>query len=109
MRENNTKKRRLSIKLTQEDWEAIHHRAEQSGKNLTDYVTTCCLGEEIVVIHDLAEVLREQRGISGNLNQLALLAHRGRITAVGLTKIQSVLMEISDRLKQILEKRRWTA
>ncbi|MDY4784389.1 plasmid mobilization protein [Pygmaiobacter massiliensis] len=108
MRENSTKKRRLSIKLTQEDWDAIHRKAELSNKNLTDYVTTCCLGKEIVVINDLAEVLREQRGISGNLNQLAMLAHRGRITAVGLTEIQSVLMEISDRLKQILEKRRWT-
>lgn len=109
MRENNTKKRRLSIKLTQADWDAIHRKAEQSGKNLTDYVTTCCLGKEIVVIPDMAEVLREQRGISGNLNQLAMLAHRGRITAVGLTEIQPVLLDISDRLKEILEKRRWSA
>ncbi|HWS41782.1 MAG TPA: plasmid mobilization relaxosome protein MobC [Pseudoflavonifractor sp.] len=109
MRENNTKKRRLSIKLTQENWDAIHRKAEQSGKNLTDYVTTCCLGKEIVIINDLAEVLREQRGISGNLNQLAMLAHRGRITAIGLTEIQSVLLEINDKLKGILEKRRWLA
>ena len=48
MRENSTKKRRLSIKLTQEDWDAIHRKAELSNKNLTDYVTTCCLGKEIV-------------------------------------------------------------
>lgn len=109
MRENNTKKRRLSIKLTQADWDAIHRKAEQSGKNLTDYVTTSCLGKEIVIINDLAEVLREQRGISSNLNQLVMLAHRGRITAVGLTEIQSVLLDISDRLKNILEKGRWTA
>lgn len=104
-----TKKRRLSVKLTQEDWDSIHRKAEQSGKNLTDYVTTCCLDKEIVVINDLAEVLREQRGISGNLNQLAMLAHRGRITTVGLTETLSVLREISDRLKEILEKRRWSA
>lgn len=104
-----TKKRRLSIKLTQENWEKIHRKAEQSKKNLTDYVTHTCLGKEIVIITDLAEVLKELKAVGKNLNQIAMLAHSGKITAVNLDGVQSEMIEINENLKEILERRRWSA
>ncbi len=50
-----TKKRRLSIKLTQRILIKSTEKPKQANKNITDYVTTTCLGKEIVIITDLAE------------------------------------------------------
>ena len=104
-----TKKRRLSIKLTQENFDKIHRKAEQANKNITDYVTTTCLGKEIVIINDLAEVLKELKAVGRNLNQIAVLAHSERITAVNLTGVQEEMVTINSHLKEILERRRWSA
>lgn len=104
-----TKKRRLSIKLTQENWEKIHHKAERANKTLTDYVTHTCIGKKIVIITDLAEVLKELKAVGRNLNQIAMLANSGRIDAVNLTGVQVELAAMSENLKEILERRRWSA
>ena len=104
----NTKKRRLSIKLTQENFDKIHRKAQQANKNITDYVTATCLGKEIVIITDLKEVLKELKAVGRNLNQIAVLAHSGRISAVNLTGVQEEMVTINQQLKEILERRRWS-
>lgn len=101
-----TKKRRLSIKLTQEDFDTIHKKAEQTGKNITDYVTACCLGKRIVVIPDMAEVLRQQRGIGSNLNRLTTLANMGKVTAVNLGGMLEEHQQVTALLREILEQGR---
>lgn len=104
-----TKKRRLSIKLTQEDFDKIHRKADQANKNITDYVTATCLGKQIVIITDLAEVLKELKAVGRNLNQIAVLAHSGRINAVNLAGVQEEMVTINSHLKEVLERRRWSA
>ena len=42
---------------------------------MSDYVTACCLGKQVVVIDGLKEVLKELKSIGRNLNQLVTLAH----------------------------------
>ena len=37
----------------------------------SDYVTSCCLGKKIIILDGLKEVLRQQKAIGNNLNQLA--------------------------------------
>ena len=41
----------------------------------SDYVTSCCLGKKIIIIDGLKEVLRQQKAIGNNLNQLTVLAN----------------------------------
>lgn len=103
-----TKKRRLSIKLTEENLAAIHRKAEQSGKNLTDYVTGTCLGKTIVVIDGLDEVLREQKAIGRNLNRITTLANMDKISVVYLEEAATAFTAISASLQEILERRRWS-
>ena len=103
------KNARLNLRITPEDLEKIHHKAQRVNKTLTDYVTATCLGKEIVIITDLAEVLRELKAVGRNLNQIAVLAHSGRITAVNLAGMQEELVTINRQLKDILERRRWSA
>lgn len=57
------------------DREAIKELAKQSGMSMSDYVTACCLGKQVVVIDGLKEVLKELKSIGRNLNQLVTLAN----------------------------------
>ena len=62
---------------------------------LTEYVTACCLGKEIVVIHGLDEVIRQQKGIGRNLNQLTTLANMGKVNIVYLQELTEAYVNCS--------------
>ena len=75
---------KFSTRMASTDREAIKELAKQSGMSMSDYVTACCLGKQVVVIDGLKEVLKELKSIGRNLNQLVTLAHMGRVTVVNL-------------------------
>ena len=50
----------------------------------SDYVTACCLGKRIMILNGLTEVLRQQKAIGNNLNQLAVLENAGKVQLVNL-------------------------
>jgi len=50
----------------------------------SDYVTACCLGKRIVILDGLREVLRQQKAIGNNLNQLTVLANMGKVQFANL-------------------------
>lgn len=47
---------------------------------VTDYLTTCALGKEIVRVDGLDEILSELKSQGRNLNQLTTLANMGHLT-----------------------------
>ena len=85
----------------------IHYKAGQTKLSLTDYVTRCCLGKQITVIEGLDEVVRQQKAIGRNLNQLTTLANMGRINSVYLKDITQEYAQVSDLLSDILMRRKW--
>ncbi|MFV0496865.1 MAG: plasmid mobilization protein [Candidatus Fimivivens sp.] len=103
------KNARLNLRITPEDLEKIHLKAKRANKTLTDYVTATCLGKEIVVITDLAEVLKELKAVGRNLNQLTTIANMGRVQVVNLTETMECFTQINQSLQEILERRRWSA
>ena len=76
------KEKKMSIRISEDDLKTIHLKARKSLLTLTEYVTTCCLGKQIVVIDGLHEVIRLQKTIGRNLNQLTTLANMGRVRVV---------------------------
>ena len=74
---------------------------------LTEYVTACCLGKQIVVIDGLEEVILQQKGIGRNLNQLTMLAHLGKIQTVYLKELTNAYATVSELLSDILKRKRW--
>ena len=85
----------------------IHHKAQQAKLSLTDYVTRCCLGKQITVIEGLDQVVRQQKAIGRNLNQLTTLANMGRISSVYLKDVTEQYSQVSELLSDILIRRRW--
>ncbi len=98
---------RLNLRISSGDLEKIRHKAKQANKTLTDYVTTVCLGKEITVIPDLAEVLKQQKALGRNLNQLVTLANMGRVTVFYLDETIEGLIAVNQSLQEILQRKRW--
>lgn len=75
---------------------------------LTDYLTACGLQKEIVIIDGLDEVIRQQKAIGRNLNQLTALANMGKINVVFLQELTDAYAQVSSLLSGILKRRRWS-
>lgn len=72
----------ITARMTPADKKAIRQRAKAAGMTITDYLTTCALGKEIVRVEGLDDLLSELKAQGRNLNQLTTLANMGRITVL---------------------------
>ena len=101
------KNKKLSIRISDADWQRFHDKADQANMTLTEYITDCCLGKQIVVIDGLDEVIRQQKAIGRNLNQITTLANMGRVRTVYLKELTDAYAQVSSLLSDILMTRRW--
>ena len=102
------KNKKLSIRIGEKEYQIIHDLADQAGLTLTDYVTECSLGHQLVVINGLDNVLKEQKAIGRNLNQLTMLCNMDRITAPDLTELIQQYKTMNEKLSEALDRRRWS-
>ena len=98
---------KFSTRMASDDRETIKALARQSHMSMSNYVTDCCLGKQIVVVEGLKDVLKELRAIGNNLNQLVMLVHTGKVTAVSLNDLCQTLAEIRSAVRTIAERKRW--
>ena len=101
------KNKKLSIRISETDWQQFHEKAEQANMTLTEYITDCCLGKQIVIIDGLDEVIRQQKAIGRNLNQLTTLANMGKVKTVYLNELTDAYAQVGSLLSDILKVRRW--
>lgn len=102
------KNKKMSIRINEDHLTAIHRKAEQADMTFTDYVTSACLGKQIVVIDGLDEVIRQQKAIGRNLNQLTMLCNMGRVSVANLAEMKEQYAEVSKALTEMLERKRWS-
>ena len=69
----------------------------------SDYVIACCLGKRIVIMDGLKEVLRQQKAIGNNLNQLTVLANMGKVQFANLDSAVREFTKINTALREIQE------
>ena len=97
------KDKQFSIRISEPDLETIRRKAAQVHMSQSDYVTTCCLGKCIVILDGLKEVLRQQKAIGNNLNQLAVLANMGKVQFANLDTAAQELARINTALRKLQE------
>lgn len=102
------KNRRITLRVSDADWQKLHDKATAARMTLTEYLTACGLQREIVIIEGLDEVIRQQKGIGRNLNQLTVLSNMGKVKTVYLQELTSVYAQVSSLLSDILKRKRWT-
>ena len=102
------KNRRITLRVSDADWQKLHDKATASRMTLTEYLTACGLQKEIVIIDGLEEVIRQQKGVGRNLNQLTTLANMGKVKTVYLQELTDAYAQVSSLLSDILKRRRWS-
>ena len=96
---------KFSTRMASADREKIRALAAKAHMSMSDYVTACCLGKRIVVIDEQKELLRQLKGIGGNINRLTVLANMGKVQVIGLEKAAGELSEVSADLRSVMEGR----
>ena len=84
MRKRNTT---IAIRCTEEESRRIHELAERHGLKLNDFVMRCALDKKIVVANGIDEIVKQQKAIGRNLNQIAMLGNMGRLKSVRLDEL----------------------
>ena len=97
------KDKQFSIRIAAQDLETIRRKAAQAHMTQSDYVTACCLGKRIVILDGLKEVLRQQKAIGNNLNQLAVLANTGKVQFANLDTAAQEFAKINVTLRELQE------
>ena len=97
------KNKQFSIRISSQDLETIRQKAAQAHMSQSDYVTACCLGKRIVILNGLKEVLRQQKAIGNNLNQLAVLANMGKVQFANLDAATQAFAKINTSLREMQE------
>ena len=97
------KDKQFSIRISEQDLETIRRKAAQAHMSQSDYVTACCLGKHIIILDGLKEVLRQQKAIGNNLNQLTVLANMGKVQFANLDSAAHECAKINTALRELQE------
>ena len=95
--------KQFSIRISEQDLDTIRRKAAQAHMSQSDYVTACCLGKRIVIMDGLKDVLRQQKAIGNNLNQLTVLANMGKVQFANLDAAAREFTKINVTLREIQE------
>ena len=92
----------ITARMTLTDKERIQKKAAQAGMTVTDYLTTCALGKEIVRAEGIDEILMELKAQGRNLNQLTTLGNMGKLTVLRGDDLADGYAAICEQLRHIL-------
>ncbi len=97
--------RTITIRCTDDEYERIHHKAERHKLSLSDFVLRSAMKKKIIVADGLDQVAKQQKAIGRNLNQIAKLAHEGRLHSVRLDELigqhRAVTAAVCDIAKEV--------
>ena len=92
----------VALRFRESDHQIIKQKAEKAKMNFTEFVTTSALGKKITVIEGLDEVLKEQKAIGRNINQLTTLCNMGRINCPDLKEVKEQYARVLTLLNEIV-------
>ena len=97
---------RITLRLTQEQYDSIAAKAETAQMPVGAYVRAAALRHRVVVIDGLKEITHERKGIGRSINQLVGLCNMGRIKEVHLDDAWQTLSQVYLKLRELAEQER---
>ena len=92
----------IAMRFRESDYSAIKKKAEKVNMNFTEFVTTAAMNKPITVINGLTDVLKEQKAIGRNINQLTTLCNMGKIVCPDLQELKQQYAEVLTTLNEIV-------
>lgn len=93
---NKSRPKQLSFRVSEEEYQQLQERIQESGKNQQEYVLSCVLGKKIVNTDGIKELIPELKRIGNNLNQIAKRCNEG-----GALPSEAEVREQGEELNQI--------
>lgn len=97
---------RITLRLTQEQYDSIAAKAETAQMPVGVYVRAAALRHKVVVVEGLEEITHELKGVGRNINQLVVLCNMGRIKEVHLDDAWQTLSQVYLKLRELAEQER---
>lgn len=69
--------------------------------NISQYVSLSALDRDIVIFEDLKAFTHQLSKVGANLNQVTILVHQGKVTAIDLTAVKKVVEAIWQQLNSL--------
>ena len=95
----------ISFRVTPQVYDEIHSRAAAAGYSLAAFLTDASLGVDIIRFPDLTDFTKELKRHGSNLNQLAVLAHTGKIQCADIGEALKLYEQLLGLLKKKTERR----
>ena len=92
----------IAIRCTEEEYQRIHNKAEQYGLKLNDFVIRSALDKKIIVAEGINEIVKQQKAIGRNLNQIATLANMDRLTVINFQSLLDEHIKATEAIGQLL-------
>ena len=92
----------ITARMTPEVKRQLQARARDVNMTLTNYLIICGLGQEIVRVDGLDEVLSDLKAQGRNLNQLTTLANMGRLTVLRGDDLISEYTRLCDAVSTLI-------
>jgi len=91
----------VTARMIPEVKEKLQQRAKEADMTLTEYLIICGLGQKIVQLDGLDDVLSELKAQGRNLNQLTTLANMGRLQILRSDELIEKYTELCQQLDRI--------
>lgn len=104
---NRIKNTLISFRVTPEVSDTIHTMAESAGLTLSEYLTECATGTEIINLSELTAFTKELKAQGTNLNRLTVLANCGKIQCVNLDRAADLYSRVLREIRKLFERRRF--
>ncbi len=98
------KEKMFAMRMSQQDYDRIQHKAGQAGMSMTGFLTASALDKKIVVVDGVDKVLGELKAIGRNLNQVTTLCNMGKITCLDLAEIKKGFGTVFDTLYDLMDR-----
>lgn len=92
----------VAMRFRESDYAAIKKKAEKVNMNFTEFVTAAAMNKPITVINGLSDVMKEQKAIGRNINQLTTLCNMGKIVCLDLQELKQQYAELLVTLNDIV-------
>lgn len=92
----------IAMRFRASDYAAIKRKAEKANMNFTEFVTAAAMNKPVTVINGLNDVLKEQKAIGRNINQLTTLCNMGKIVCPDLRELKAQYAEVMTTLNKIV-------
>lgn len=89
------------MRFRESDYAAIKRKSEKVNMNFTEFVTAAAMNKPITVINGLSDVLKEQKAIGRNLNQLTVLCNMSKIVCPDLTELIQQYGEVYGKISEL--------